>query len=192
MQMLDNLIDTLHARYADTFSGAAHTATCHWERLMNRLQNIEEAIGDNGDTVLRVPFVTPLAANPQPPTRMRTLRTGESLEVETVTVDGNAGLLTILRDGVVVYAKTYTAADTRPGENLIIQGPGEVSINTVNACNLYLQCKFIALPDLPQPRRSRAGEQSIGVDPRENPGAADQGRHSLMQPTMIGASKIVH
>jgi hypothetical protein len=189
MQMFDSLIDTLHGRYQGTFLSAAETATCQWHRLMSRLDEITDAIENQGDNTLRIPFISPLAANPQPPQKVRTLRTAESFLLEAVTVDGNAGLLTIMRDGVVIYAKTFAAADTRPGEGVIIQGPGEITVNAVNATNIYMQYKFIRESDQ-EPRKSRAGEKGIGVDSRENPGAADQGRHSLDAPTMLGHSTL--
>lgn len=189
MNMIDGLIDNLHARYGEAFTTAGTNARCHWERLMERLEGINASIQNQGEDTLRINPTFPLGA--AQPYKVRTLRTGEIMELETCTCDAAAGLLTITLDGSLRYAKTFTAADTRPGENLVLQGPGDVVITAAAVTNVYLQFKFMLKNPPDHPRKSTAGERGIGgVDPREAPGVADPGRHAPMGETMIGVSSI--
>lgn len=189
MNMIDGLIDNLHNRYGETISTAGHSARCHWERLMERLENINASIENQGEDTLRINPNFALAAATT--VRVRTLRTDEAMVIEALTCDAAAGIVTVTLDGILRFAKTYAVAETKPGEGVVIQGPGEVAITAAVATNAYLQFKFIMKNPPDHPRKSAAGERNIGgVDPREAPGVADPGRHAPMGETMIGVSSI--
>lgn len=188
--MLDGLIETIHNRYADNFVTAGNTARGHWERLMARLEDINTSIQE-GPTLegARLVYNLTTAGGGQPIT-VRTLRTGESILMETISGSAAGGDVVLRLDGQLRYAKPFTGVATFDGMNCVIQGPGEVTVESAAPLSLYLQFKF-ADKDRPQPLKSAAGERGIGgVDPREAPGVAPQGRHAPMGETMIGVSSV--
>lgn len=194
MQMIDTIINTLQDRYADTFKNAGATARCHWFVLLEKLDQINTSIGFQEERDVDITFRVAFPNIPSDGVHATTLRVPPNQDwvVDYGWFLGTgAAALTINENGIPV---TVTSVGVGPGRfdafGLVLFGGSEITASMGGpTASLLLQIKRYMKPANPRP--SFAGEQTIGgVDPRENPGAADVGRHSMAS-TQIGVSDVI-
>lgn len=137
MQWIDSIINT----YSPAVQRAASKCDAFGNRVLARLDAIHDAVQvEDMDERRAYPYAVLSAAGDM---RVLTLNSDDIIEVEAVTADSATGNTTIMVDSVMRWAGSFTGAETKGGNGVVIHGPGEVAIRTAAAGMVTAQIKHI-------------------------------------------------